>query len=240
MLDGLLHDLSVPARTRGSRSFAGVLGWGLGSIPAHTGEACIPGLVHSEDSSLSPPHTGKPHSWRVHSPVCTVYPRTHGAAGFARSVALSIVAANLHTLGVLLQRRERRALRIRRNALKNGKRRRRAAQRRGILGRPSSNALSSGGMRTRVSSSPDQADSRLQNAHATPQKRPRNLFWTRPPALPSPVTATRRPYDSPDPPAPPYFLADTILTWAYPRTHGEARGCRRLGRPGWLVIVVLE
>lgn len=53
--------------------------------------------------------------------------RTRGAAGFARSVALSIVAANVHTLGVLLQRHERRALQIRRNALKNGKRRRRAA-----------------------------------------------------------------------------------------------------------------
>ena len=53
--------------------------------------------------------------------------RTKGAEGFARTVALSIVAANLHTLGVLLQRRERRALWTRRHALKNGKRLRRAA-----------------------------------------------------------------------------------------------------------------
>ena len=53
--------------------------------------------------------------------------RTKGAEGFARTVALSIVAANLHTLGVLLQRRERRALWTKRHALKNGKRRRLAA-----------------------------------------------------------------------------------------------------------------
>lgn len=53
--------------------------------------------------------------------------RTRGAAGFARTVALSVLATNLHTLGVLLQRRERRALRTRRNAIKNGKRRRRRA-----------------------------------------------------------------------------------------------------------------
>lgn len=53
--------------------------------------------------------------------------RTRGAAGFARTVALSVVAANLHTLGVLLQRRERRALQLGRNVLKNGKRRRRRA-----------------------------------------------------------------------------------------------------------------
>lgn len=52
--------------------------------------------------------------------------RTRGAAGFARAVALSVVAANLHTLGVLLQRRERRTLRLRRDALEN-RRRRRAA-----------------------------------------------------------------------------------------------------------------
>lgn len=55
--------------------------------------------------------------------------RTRGAAGFAATVALSVVAANLHTLGALLQRRERRGLRIRRRAPCNGggHRRRRAA-----------------------------------------------------------------------------------------------------------------
>ena len=51
--------------------------------------------------------------------------RTRGATGFGRTVALSIVAANLHTLGVLLQRRERNALRTRRRTLRNGRRRRR-------------------------------------------------------------------------------------------------------------------
>ena len=48
--------------------------------------------------------------------------RAKGAEGFARTVALSVLAANLHTLGVLLQRRERRALQLRRDALKNRRR----------------------------------------------------------------------------------------------------------------------
>jgi len=33
--------------------------------------------------------------------------RTHGAEGFARTVALSVLAANLHRIGLLLQKRER-------------------------------------------------------------------------------------------------------------------------------------
>ena len=33
--------------------------------------------------------------------------RHHGADGFARAVALSVLAANLHRLGLLLQKRER-------------------------------------------------------------------------------------------------------------------------------------
>lgn len=43
--------------------------------------------------------------------------RTHGAAGFERTVALSIVAGNLHRIGLILQRRERKRLdRLRRLA----------------------------------------------------------------------------------------------------------------------------
>lgn len=53
--------------------------------------------------------------------------RTKGAEGFARTAALSVVATNLHTVGVLLQRRERHALWTRCHAIRNGKRRRRAA-----------------------------------------------------------------------------------------------------------------
>ena len=34
--------------------------------------------------------------------------RSHGADGFARTVALSVLAANLHRIGLLLQKRERR------------------------------------------------------------------------------------------------------------------------------------
>ena len=37
--------------------------------------------------------------------------RTHGKAGFERTVALAVTAANLHRIGLLLQRRERKALR---------------------------------------------------------------------------------------------------------------------------------
>ena len=37
--------------------------------------------------------------------------RTHGKAGFERTVALAVTAANLHRMGLLLQRRERKALR---------------------------------------------------------------------------------------------------------------------------------
>ena len=33
--------------------------------------------------------------------------RNHGADGFARAVALSVLAANLHRIGLLLQKRER-------------------------------------------------------------------------------------------------------------------------------------
>ena len=33
--------------------------------------------------------------------------RSHGADGFARTVALSMLAANLHRIGLLLQKRER-------------------------------------------------------------------------------------------------------------------------------------
>ena len=33
--------------------------------------------------------------------------RNHGADGFARAVSLSVLAANLHRLGLLLRRRER-------------------------------------------------------------------------------------------------------------------------------------
>ena len=33
--------------------------------------------------------------------------RSHGADGFARTVALSVLAANLHRIGLLLQKRER-------------------------------------------------------------------------------------------------------------------------------------
>ena len=33
--------------------------------------------------------------------------RSHGADGFERTVALSVLAANLHRIGLLLQRRER-------------------------------------------------------------------------------------------------------------------------------------
>ena len=36
--------------------------------------------------------------------------RSHGADGFARTVALSVLAANLHRIGLLLQRRERKRL----------------------------------------------------------------------------------------------------------------------------------
>ena len=31
----------------------------------------------------------------------------HGAEGFARTVALSVLAANLHRIGLILQKRER-------------------------------------------------------------------------------------------------------------------------------------
>ena len=37
--------------------------------------------------------------------------RTHGKAGFERTVALAVTAANLHRIGLLLQRQERKALR---------------------------------------------------------------------------------------------------------------------------------
>ena len=37
--------------------------------------------------------------------------RSHGADGFARAVALSVLAANLHRIGLLLQKRERKRLR---------------------------------------------------------------------------------------------------------------------------------
>ena len=33
--------------------------------------------------------------------------RSHGADGFARTVALSVLAANLHRIGSILQKRER-------------------------------------------------------------------------------------------------------------------------------------
>ena len=33
--------------------------------------------------------------------------RSHGADGFARTVALSVLAANLHRIGLILQKRER-------------------------------------------------------------------------------------------------------------------------------------
>ena len=39
--------------------------------------------------------------------------RNHGADGFARAVALSVLAANLHRLGLLLQKRERKRRRRR-------------------------------------------------------------------------------------------------------------------------------
>ena len=38
--------------------------------------------------------------------------RSHGADGFARSVALSVLAANLHRIGLLLQKRERKRRRL--------------------------------------------------------------------------------------------------------------------------------
>lgn len=37
--------------------------------------------------------------------------RSQGADGFARAVALSVLAANLHRIGLLLQKRERKRLR---------------------------------------------------------------------------------------------------------------------------------
>ena len=37
--------------------------------------------------------------------------RSHGADGFERTVALSVLAANLHRIGLLLQRRERERIR---------------------------------------------------------------------------------------------------------------------------------
>ena len=42
--------------------------------------------------------------------------RSHGAGGFERTVALAVVAANLHRIGLLLQRREREILRRRKKA----------------------------------------------------------------------------------------------------------------------------
>ena len=42
--------------------------------------------------------------------------RSHGADGFARTVALSVLAANVHRLGLLLQKRERKRKRLRRAA----------------------------------------------------------------------------------------------------------------------------
>ena len=38
--------------------------------------------------------------------------RTHGADGFARAVALSVLAANLHRIGSILQKRERKRRRV--------------------------------------------------------------------------------------------------------------------------------
>ena len=38
--------------------------------------------------------------------------RSHGADGFARTVALSVLAANLHRIGLLLQKRERKRRRL--------------------------------------------------------------------------------------------------------------------------------
>ncbi len=38
--------------------------------------------------------------------------RTHGKEGFQRTVALAVVAANLHRIGLILQRRERKTLRL--------------------------------------------------------------------------------------------------------------------------------
>ena len=38
--------------------------------------------------------------------------RTHGADGFARAVALSVLAANLHRIGSILQKRERKRPRV--------------------------------------------------------------------------------------------------------------------------------
>ena len=37
--------------------------------------------------------------------------RSHGADGFERTVALSVLAANLHRIGLLLQHRERERIR---------------------------------------------------------------------------------------------------------------------------------
>ena len=42
--------------------------------------------------------------------------RSNGAGGFERTVALAVVAANLHRIGLLLQRREREILRRRKKA----------------------------------------------------------------------------------------------------------------------------
>ena len=38
--------------------------------------------------------------------------RPHGADGFARTVALSVLAANLHRIGLILQKRERKRQRL--------------------------------------------------------------------------------------------------------------------------------
>ncbi len=38
--------------------------------------------------------------------------RTHGADGFARAVALSVLAANLHRIGSILQKRQRKRPRV--------------------------------------------------------------------------------------------------------------------------------
>ena len=38
--------------------------------------------------------------------------RSHGADGFARTVALSVLAANLHRIGLILQKRERKRRRL--------------------------------------------------------------------------------------------------------------------------------
>ena len=38
--------------------------------------------------------------------------RSHGADGFARTVALSVLAANLHRIGLILQKRERKRQRL--------------------------------------------------------------------------------------------------------------------------------